>query len=56
MGTGHASREFLYVAGCADGVLRAAASYNESEPVNLGTGSEITISALVQLIGRLTRF
>ncbi|MBA3356619.1 MAG: GDP-L-fucose synthase [Pyrinomonadaceae bacterium] len=55
-GTGHASREFLYVADCADGVLRAAASYNESEPVNLGTGSEITISALVQLIGRLTRF
>lgn len=55
-GTGRASREFLYVADCADGVLRAAATYNESEPVNLGTGSEITISELVNLIGRLTRF
>lgn len=55
-GTGRASREFLYVADCADGVLRAAATYNESEPVNLGTGIEITISELVQLIGRLTRF
>jgi len=55
-GTGRASREFLYVADCADGVLRAAAAYNESEPVNLGTGSEITISELVQLICRLTRF
>ncbi len=55
-GTGRASREFLYVADCADGVLRAAAAYNESEPVNLGTGNEITIAELVQLIGRLTRF
>jgi GDP-L-fucose synthase len=55
-GTGRASREFLYVADCADGVLRAAAAYNESEPVNLGTGSEITISELVKLVARLTRF
>lgn len=55
-GTGRASREFLYVADCAEGVLRAAAIYNESEPVNLGTGSEITISELLQLICRLTRF
>ena len=49
-GTGNASREFLYVEDCAEGVLRAAASYDESEPVNIGTGSEITISELVQLI------
>jgi GDP-L-fucose synthase len=55
-GTGRASREFLYVADCADGVMRAAATYNESEPINLGTGNEITISELVQLIRRLTRF
>jgi len=56
-GTGQASREFLYVDDCADGVLRAAAAaYNESEPVNLGTGNEITISELVQLISHLTRF
>ncbi len=55
-GTGRASREFLYVDDCADGVVRAAAAYNESEPVNLGTGSEITISELMHLICRLTRF
>jgi GDP-L-fucose synthase len=55
-GTGNASREFLYVADCAEGVLRAAAFYDESEPVNIGTGSEIRISELLQLIVRLTRF
>src|SRR5256712_9032959 len=55
-GTGNASREFLYVDDCAEGVLRAAALYDESEPVNIGTGSEITISELLQLIARLTRF
>jgi GDP-L-fucose synthase len=55
-GTGRASREFLYVDDCAEGVLSAAAIYNESEPVNLGTGNEITISELLQVICRLTRF
>jgi GDP-L-fucose synthase len=55
-GTGNASREFLYVGDCAEGVLRAAAHYDESEPVNIGTGSEIKISDLLQLIARLTRF
>jgi GDP-L-fucose synthase len=55
-GTGEASREFLYVEDCADGVLRAAARYDESDPVNIGTGIEIKISELVKLIARLTRF
>jgi GDP-L-fucose synthase len=55
-GTGNASREFLYVADCADGILRAAAMYDESEPVNIGTGNEIKISELLRLIARLTRF
>jgi GDP-L-fucose synthase len=55
-GTGSASREFLYVDDCAEGILRAAATYNESEPVNIGTGSEIKISALLEMIARLTRF
>jgi GDP-L-fucose synthase len=55
-GTGNASREFLYVSDCADGILRAAARYDESEPVNIGSGSEIRISELLQLIARLTRF
>ena len=55
-GTGNASREFLYVEDCADAVLQAAALYNESEPVNIGTGNEIKISELLQTIARLTRF
>lgn len=55
-GTGNASREFLYVSDCAEGILRAAAKYDESEPVNIGSGSEIKISELLQLIARLTRF
>jgi GDP-L-fucose synthase len=55
-GTGNASREFLYVGDCAEAVVRATAIYNESDPVNIGTGNEIKISELMQLIARLTRF
>jgi GDP-L-fucose synthase len=55
-GTGSASREFLYVEDCAEGIVRACESYNNPEPVNLGTGREITIRDLTQLIVRLTDF
>jgi GDP-L-fucose synthase len=55
-GTGDVSREFLYVEDCAEGVLRAAAFYDESLPVNLGNGQEIFIKELVALIARLTGF
>jgi GDP-L-fucose synthase len=55
-GTGNASREFLYVDDCAEAIVRAAALYNESDPVNIGTGDEIKISELLQLIVRFTRF
>lgn len=55
-GTGQASREFLYVSDCADGVLRAAAAYDDADPVNLGTGNEITIADLLEQIARLTNF
>jgi nucleoside-diphosphate-sugar epimerase len=55
-GTGEASREFLYVEDCADAIVRAAALYDESAPVNIGTGSEIQIRDLTQLIARLTGF
>ena len=55
-GTGKASREFLYVGDCADGVVRAAAAYDQSDPVNLGTGTEIQISDLARLIARLTGY
>src|SRR5690606_9083304 len=49
-GTGRASREFLYVDDCARGILLAAERYSDAEPVNLGTGREITIADLVELI------
>ncbi|HVF51296.1 MAG TPA: GDP-L-fucose synthase [Pyrinomonadaceae bacterium] len=55
-GTGDVSREFLYVEDCADGIMRAAASYDQSEPVNLGNGREVFINELVLTIARLTRF
>jgi GDP-L-fucose synthase len=49
-GTGNASREFLYVEDCADGILIATEKYDGSEPVNLGSGREIRINELVKLI------
>jgi len=55
-GSGKASREFLYVEDCAEGIVRAAAAYNESDPVNLGNGREIVIKELVETIARLTGF
>jgi GDP-L-fucose synthase len=55
-GTGGASREFIFAGDAAEGILLAAENYNKPEPMNLGTGREITIKALVELIARLTRF
>lgn len=55
-GSGGVSREFLYVDDAAEGILRAAEMMDEPIPINLGTGIEITIRDLVQLIARLTGF
>jgi GDP-L-fucose synthase len=55
-GTGQASREFLYVEDAAEAIILATEKYNKAEPVNLGTGKEITIKDLVTLIARLTNF
>jgi len=55
-GTGAASREFLYVDDAADAFVRAAEVMEAPEPMNLGTGSEITIRDLVTLIARLCGF
>jgi GDP-L-fucose synthase len=49
-GDGSPSREFLYVEDAAEGIVRAAEAYNESLPVNLGTGEEITIRNLAAMI------
>lgn len=55
-GTGKPTREFLYVDDAAEGILLASERYNESDPVNLGSGMEISITDLVLLIARLTGF
>jgi len=55
-GTGNASRDFLYVDDCAKGILAAVASYDEPEPVNLGSGKEIQIRDLVGLIAEESGF
>ncbi len=55
-GDGSPTREFLYVVDAAEGVILAAERYDGSEPVNLGSGREISIKDLAELIGRLTGF
>jgi len=55
-GTGEPTREFLYVNDAADGILTATERYDESDPVNLGSGMEISIRDLVEKIADLTGF
>ena len=55
-GTGKPTREFLYVEDAAEGILLACEKYNMSEPVNLGSGFEISIKDLAKLISELTDF
>ena len=55
-GDGSPSREFLYSTDAARGIVMATQKYNDSEPVNLGTGAEITIRDLVELICELMEF
>jgi GDP-L-fucose synthase len=55
-GTGSATREFLYVEDCAEWIVLAAERYDGPDPVNLGTGREISIKDLVERIGRLMDF
>jgi GDP-L-fucose synthase len=55
-GTGAASREFLYVADAAEGILLATERYDGAEPVNLGAGREIRIKDLAEKIAKLTGF
>ncbi|MFH1733916.1 MAG: GDP-L-fucose synthase [bacterium] len=55
-GTGTPTREFIYAEDAAEGILLATEYYNESEPVNIGAGFEISINDLVQKIAALTGF
>ena len=55
-GDGSPTREFLYVEDAADGIVTAAEKYNGDEPVNLGSGYEISIKDLTEMIIRLIGF
>jgi GDP-L-fucose synthase len=55
-GTGMPTREFLYAGDAAEGILLAAERYDGMQPVNLGSGMEISIKDLVDLIVELTGF
>lgn len=55
-GDGSPTREFLFVEDAAEGILLATEKYNNSEPVNLGSGNEISIKDLSALIARLTGY
>jgi GDP-L-fucose synthase len=55
-GTGSASREFLFVRDAAEGIVLAAERYNEPDPINLGSGKEITIRKLTEQICDLCGF
>jgi GDP-L-fucose synthase len=55
-GTGAATREFLYVDDAAEGIVLAAEEYDGREPVNLGSGMEISIKDLAELIARETGY
>jgi len=55
-GTGNVSREFVYAADAAEGILLATEHYNGAEAVNIGAGFEITIKELAEKIARLTGF
>ena len=55
-GDGSPTREFLYSEDAARGIVMATQSYSDPEPVNLGTGKEITIRDLITLICDLMEF
>ena len=55
-GTGRASREFLYVDDAAEGIILGSERYDRGDPINLGTGREVSIGDLVNTIARLAGF
>jgi GDP-L-fucose synthase len=55
-GDGSPTREFIYVTDAARGITLAAERYNQSLPVNIGSGFEISIKDLAEKIARMTGF
>jgi GDP-L-fucose synthase len=55
-GTGKATREFLYVEDAADAIVLATEKWNDPAPINIGTGAEISIKDLVEIIARFCEY
>ncbi len=55
-GTGGATREFLFVDDCVEGILLGTERYDDPDPINLGSGHEVTIKELAERIRKLTGF
>lgn len=55
-GTGRATREFLYVEDAAEAIVLASEKYDKPEPVNLGSGQEISIKNLIRIISEIMGF
>ncbi len=55
-GTGKATREFCFARDTADGIVKATELYDGADPVNIGSGMEISIRDLAELIKKLTRY
>ncbi|MFM1655474.1 GDP-L-fucose synthase family protein [Brevibacillus sp. B_LB10_24] len=55
-GSGKATREFLYVQDAAEAILLAGERYNDARPVNIGTGKEISIKEMAEMVAALTGF
>lgn len=55
-GSGNVSREFLFVDDCAEGIVEATRFLNEFGPINLGTGQEIEIGRLAQIIAGIMNY
>jgi GDP-L-fucose synthase len=55
-GTGKALREFLHVDDLADALITLMAEYNDSEPINVGSGQEVTISELAHMIAEIVGY
>ena len=55
-GDGSPTREFLYVEDAAEGIFRATEQYDKTDPVNLGSGMEISIRELATTIAQMTGF
>src|SRR5215210_1769058 len=53
-GNGSPTREFLYVEDAADAIVTATEKYNGDQPVNLGSGYEISIKDLTEMIAKMT--